>query len=365
MWYILSIISLSFALFQLFNVTLNTLFPQIIRRNRRVKREKISVLIPVRNEADNITTLLDDLSASSNTELEILVYDDHSTDGTGDVVHYFTRYDHRVRLIHPTPLPEGWLGKNHACHQLAQQAKGDYLLFVDADVRITPSLVCDSVTHLKKNKLGLLSILPKQEMVTLGEQATVPIMNYILLSLLPLALVHHSPFRAHSAANGQFMLFDAQTYKSILPHERYKTSAVEYINIARYFKRIGEKVACVTGEIRLTCRMYRSYNEALVGFSKKIFHLFGQSSIAAFLFWCLSAFGFIPIAIATPNLLLGYLIIIITALCGYASVSCQSIGRTLILYPINLLFMIHVMCTSIIYKFRRNYKWKGRNVSNI
>src|SRR5690606_28081384 len=134
-------------------------------------------------------------------------------------------------------LPKGWLGKNNACHNLAQHAKGKYLLFLDADVRVGDSIIKNTVSFTKKHKLGLLSIFPMQIMETLGEQSTVPNMNYILLSLLPLLLVRNTNFSSLAAANGQFMHFHAEIYPQTLPHQRMKNSKVEDIKIARFYKK--------------------------------------------------------------------------------------------------------------------------------
>jgi glycosyltransferase involved in cell wall biosynthesis len=197
----------------------------------------VSVLIPARNEEQNISNLLTDLQHQTYKNLEILVFDDQSTDRTAELVSDMAKYDNRIRLITSTGLPESWLGKNYACHSLAQQASGKYLLFLDADVRAEQLLISRTIRYSKKRKMKLLSIFPTQKMHSMGEKAVVPIMNYILLTLLPLVLVLRSKFSSLAAANGQFMLFEAKAYKKLNPHELLKAEKVEDIKIAQLFKK--------------------------------------------------------------------------------------------------------------------------------
>ncbi len=145
----------------------------------------VSILIPARNEENNIGRLLDDLQELKYNNFEILVYDDDSTDQTRSVIMDKSLLDKRIRYIQGKVLLPGWLGKNHACHQLAKAAKGDYLLFLDADVSVIPRLFTDSIAFMEKQDLDLLSLFPVQKMKTLGEWLTVPLMNRILLGNLP------------------------------------------------------------------------------------------------------------------------------------------------------------------------------------
>ena len=300
-------ISMGFVCFQLLNVLLNFLFRQKILNTETQNSELISVLIPARNEEANIGTLLGALHKIKNDNIEIIVCNDHSTDGTAEITRKYFEKDYRIQLIHSEFLPNGWLGKNHACYKLAQHSKGNYLLFVDADVKLFGNIVDDAVLYLKKYKLGLLSFFPRQIQITIGEKLTVPLMNYILLTLLPLILVRVSPFKSHAAANGQFMLFDAEIYKKLQPHQQFKESAVEDIAISRFYKQQKIKTACLTGEKRIQCRMYTSYKEALNGFSKNIFMFFGNVPVLAFLFWACATLGFVPFFVLNTNLLLVYL----------------------------------------------------------
>lgn len=358
----LAYISIFFVGLQLFNVVINFLFRQKIIPSNEEEKDLISVLIPARNEEKNIGVLLADLQKIKHNNTKIIVFDDQSTDDTGKIVEAFAKKDQRIKLLTSKGLPDGWLGKNYACFNLAKNAKGKYYLFLDADVRVNGSLIVDTVKYMKKYKLGLLSIFPTQIQKTLGEKITVPIMNYILLSLLPLIFVRISPFKSHAAANGQFMLFDADIYKEKQPHFEFKKFAVEDIAIARFYKRQKIKTACIAGEQRIKCRMYRSYKEALNGFSKNVFMFFGNVPILAFSFWLLAALGFIPVLISVPDLLAFYVLAIVAIQFFYAIVANQNILQTILLFPFHLGFLLILLGKALIVKTKNKHIWKERDI---
>lgn len=355
-------ISTAFIALQLFNVLLNFLFRQKIENTDKQNSSMLSVLIPARNEEANIGQLIKKLHNMKNEHIEIIVCDDNSEDNTVQIVHEYCKKDHRIQVILSDTLPTEWLGKNHACFQLARKARGNYFLFVDADVMLHSNILADAVSYMEKHRLGLLSVFPKQIQQTLGEKTSVPIMNYILLTLLPLVFVRVSPFKSHAAANGQFMLFDAETYKRLQPHEQFKKSAVEDIEIARFFKHHKIKTACITGETRIECRMYNSYQEALNGFSKNIFMFFGNIPVLAFIFWTCAALGFLPFVMLRQQLLPEYLIAIVLIQVLYATSCKQSVFYTLLLFPVHLAFMLQVMVKALTVKHNKGYVWKGRNI---
>lgn len=358
----LAYISIGFIAFQFFNVLLNFFFRQKIKKSNLASNEKISVLIPARNEEQNIHLLLSDLQKMKNENLEIIVFDDQSTDNTFNIIQEFADADRRIKGIQSSGLPDAWLGKNNACFQLAQRAKGNYFLFVDADVSLHGNIIEEAVAHLEKHKLGLLSVFPTQIQKTWGEKISVPIMNYILLTLLPLIFVRVSPFASHAAANGQFMLFNALTYKKTQPHKTFKSSAVEDIAISRFFKKEKIKIACLTGEKRIKCRMYSSYNEAKIGFTKNVFMFFGNQPVLAFLFWIFATVGFIPILVSQAILLPIYFALVVLIQILYSITSKQNVGWNLLFFPIQLLFLGQLLVKAVLTKKNKQYKWKGRDV---
>ena len=323
----------------------------------------VSVLIPARNEEENIAALLDDLQVQSYRKIEIIVFDDQSTDKTADIVLQKSNSDKRIKLIRSSALPQGWLGKNYACHNLSKAAVGKYFLFLDADVRIDQHVIGTAVKKLKTSGSSLLSVFPQQIMLSAGEMAVVPLMNYILLTLLVLPLVRYSGFSAISAANGQFMLFDASVYKKILPHKVFKAEKVEDIKIARMLKRQKYKISCLIAQNGIRCRMYHSYAETIQGFSKNMVMFFGNSYIAAFLFWLVTTFGFVPfIYTGSVNALLIFVTMIMMTRILVSYASGQSTGVNLCLIIPQQINMVIILIRSIHAKLFGELEWKGRKI---
>jgi cellulose synthase/poly-beta-1,6-N-acetylglucosamine synthase-like glycosyltransferase len=274
----------SFTIVQLIIALVNLIFSSKLRKYDYNGESLVSILIPARNEEKNIGHILNDILYQNYSLIEVIVFDDNSSDTTSDIVNGFAAMDKRIRLVKSVNLPDGWLGKNHACHSLSEEARGDYFLFLDADVRIKDNLVYNAISYAEHYRLSLISIFPKQIIFTPGEKMTVPNMNYILLSLLPLILVRKSGMPSLSAANGQFMFFRSDIYKSLRPHEVMKNNRVEDIEIARYYKKKKQNIACLTGDDSIKCRMYDGFKEAVNGFSKNVTTFFGNSILLAFPF---------------------------------------------------------------------------------
>lgn len=331
------------------------------------RKPMVSVLIPARNEAGNIGALLESLSVlhtpNDPISIEVIVYDDLSEDQTASIVDAFCRKDKRFRLIRGKALPDGWLGKNHACHQLALEAKGKYLLFLDADVGIRKGLIEAALAHLQKYNLALLSIFPQQVMRSWGERITVPLMNWILVSLLPLILTRISSWSSFAAANGQFMLFNALTYHQYRFHQSVKQHKVEDIVVFRMMKKMGLKVQTLLSNGMITCRMYSSFSESVRGFSKNVYEFFGGSVAVGLVFALVTTLGFIPVwcawglAAALMYLAATLLLRIMVSLS-----SRQPLAQNILLAPLQQMAFLVVVIVALYNKLRKNTSWKGRLV---
>lgn len=360
----IAITALLLALVQLAVALVNLWSRPWLPRHGAATEPLVSVLIPARNEAANIGNLLGDLSQLPTTNLEILVFDDLSDDDTAAMVEEAASGDPRIRLLRSPGLPGGWTGKNFGCHTLAAAARGDYFLFLDADVRVSGDLVGNAVAAARQYQTGLISLFPQQVMVTKGEKWSVPVMNYILVTLLPLILVRLSRRPSLAAANGQMMFFDAAIYRALQPHSSVRQIRVEDITIARMLKKKGVRVACLLGDERIRCRMYHGYKEAIRGFSRSVTAFFGDSSLVALLFWLLTTFGFLPILLTMgiPMMILWFLLSLATRL-AVARVSRQNGLLHLAAFPMHQLSMGLFIFKAFYNKMKREFEWKGRRVS--
>jgi glycosyltransferase involved in cell wall biosynthesis len=342
----------------------NLLFDPRLKTLNLNEKPFISVLIPARNEEKNIDNILNDLCQQDYSNLEIIVFNDDSKDNTSAIVEKHAAKHPNIKQVNSHELPEGWLGKNYGCYTLSQYAKGRYFLFLDADVRVQSTLIESAIAHLQKYKLGLVSIFPKQQMETIGEKISVPVMNSILLSLLPLILVRVSKRPSLAAANGQFMLFDAEVYRRMRPHETMRKNKVEDIAIARNFKREGIKIDCLTGNSSIRCRMYPGYYEAILGFTKNMAAFFGNSLLLAILYWLITTFGiFVVLFALSLNMFIIYLICSLICRTLVSIVSNQKILDNLVFLIPQQLSAGHINYMTLKNNYFRKNKWKDRQIN--
>jgi len=360
---VLAYISLAYLAVRLIVVLVNLFSRPYLPSSGPRKMPRISVLIPARNEEANIGALLDDIKRINYPDLQILVYDDDSKDGTAEIILERSRTDSRIRYLKSNELPEGWLGKNHACDRLARLADGEYLLFLDADVRVNPNLLRDSLAFMEKHDLRLLSVFPVQVMKSFGEWLTVPLMNRILIGNLPLFLVRKSRLPGFAAANGQFMFFKADIYKKHWFHEEFRNEKVEDIRIIRKMKRLQYDVSVMLSDGQVSCRMYTGFQEGLVGFSKNIHAFFGKNWLILALFNLLTVLG--PFAVWMAFSLKAMLIYMVALTAFSILVSIQSrqpVWRNLLLMPFQQVSVVLISILAAYKSLARGFTWKGRSI---
>ncbi|KAA2212396.1 glycosyltransferase [Teichococcus oryzae] len=227
----------------------------------------VSILIPARDEAAQIEGCLRAALASQDAAIEVVVMDDGSRDDTAAIVRRVATQDPRVRLLAAPPLPQGWTGKVHACARLAEAARGTHLLFIDADVRLRSHAAAAMVSHAEKHDLALVSGVPRQQMGTLGEALTVPVINLMMLGYLPQG-GRRGTRASLAAACGQLVLAEAAAYRAAGGHAAAPAVLHDALALARRMRARGFRTEVVDGSRLATCRMYRGFAEAWGGFSK-------------------------------------------------------------------------------------------------
>jgi chlorobactene glucosyltransferase len=262
-----------------------------VRQFRRLPRHatpsstRVSVCIPARNEEAGIGACVASLLDQTHGQLEILVLDDASSDGTRAILQGMP--SPRLRVIDGAPKPDDWLGKHWACAQLAAQADGELLLFADADTWFSAEAVANLAAHMDAHpEDGLLTAWPVQQLGSWSERLIVPMVYHALLTLLPVSYVSRDPrwmprplrplFRPlFAAACGQFMAFRRETYDAVGGHAAVKGAIVDDVELAKAVRRVGGRVRMVHGAGTVGCRMYRDHREVYNGFRKNFLAGFG------------------------------------------------------------------------------------------
>jgi len=332
----------------------------------------ISILIPARNEESNIKKLLISLIKQDYKNLEILVLDDNSIDSTVAIVKQMELKDSRIKLISGKKIEDGWLGKSWACHQLASNAKGQYFIFTDADTLHFPDTVSKALATMLQNKLGGISVYPKQIMVTFTERMLVSFIGMGLFTMMPLVLVKKTRGKFFSTGIGQFFMFKKEVYFKSGGHESVKAEILEDVHLSKRIKAAGFSYMVFDGSCNIFCRMYKNFRDTITGFSKFIFAAFDYNglmeaiAIAFYSVLFLSPFILFPIAIifdwSKTFLLLNTLqILFVFVIKIILSLRFKERLLDIFLTPVSVCFIIAVAINSYIQaRFKKGIYWKGR-----
>ncbi|HEX8189988.1 MAG TPA: glycosyltransferase [Pyrinomonadaceae bacterium] len=261
----------------------------------------VSILIPARDEESNIAACLDSALAQGACVLEVLVYDDHSRDRTAEIVGGYAWRDWRVRLVAPADLPEGWCGKTFACARLAAEARGRWLLFLDADARLAEDAAALVVGEALARGVTLLSCWPRLLTRGFWEGALMPLLNFVVFTLYPAPLALGRDDESLGLAHGSCVLARRDAYEAVGGHGAVRGELFEDVRLARAWRGRGQRGLCLDGRAVVAVRMYRSLPEIWAGFRKNFFPAFRRprafgAFVALHLFVCLLPFALAPLA---------------------------------------------------------------------
>jgi chlorobactene glucosyltransferase len=232
----------------------------------------VSIIVPARDERRNIESCLHAALASTYASVEVIVVDDRSSDGTGDIVRRIGASDARVRAIDNAELPNGWFGKPWACLTGAAEARGDIFCFTDADARHGSRLVAHAVRAMTDERLDMLSVAGHQELGTFWERVIQPQVFWIIAARYGGTESVNRSKRAHDKiANGQCIFVRREAYESIGGHGAVRDQVAEDLAIAQRLFAAGKRTALFAGRRELTTRMYTSLREIMAGWRKNVF----------------------------------------------------------------------------------------------
>jgi chlorobactene glucosyltransferase len=356
--------------------------PTISDRKSQPARDEpsIAIIVPARNEAHNIAKCLDGLVVQEYAprRLSIVVVDDGSTDGTGEIIRGFVRDDPRVTLVQGLPLPHGWAGKPHACWQAvaAPVARAaDWLCFVDADTVAAPLLIRSAVAAAETRGLDMLSLSPFQELVTCWERLVIPCGFFLLAFTQDLRRVN-DPASSKAAANGQFLLFRREVYEAIGGHAAVPCELSEDTALARRVKAADYRFALLGAETLICTRMFTGLQSVWEGVSKNVTEMIGglTATAGAAALGLLLAFASILLPIwegfrladsHTPIAIAGFIVALAASLAlfgthlGAARYFRIPIGYGL-MFPLGYTLGAVVALHGVAERLRGQVIWKGR-----
>ena len=240
---------------------------------------RCSVLIPARNEEDNIEAAVRSVLQNEHVELEVLVADDHSIDRTAAVVSALATADPRVRLIPVASLPLGWCGKPHACHVLGANASHPILLFMDADVRLSPNALRRCASFMAEAMVDLISGIPRQETFSFSERLLVPLIHWILLGFLPMKQMRSNRSASYAAGCGQLFMARANAYHASGGHGVLRASLHDGLHLPRAFRAAGFQTDLFDATDVASCRMYSGPAQAWRGLARNAHEALGSPSL--------------------------------------------------------------------------------------
>jgi chlorobactene glucosyltransferase len=327
----------------------------------------VSVIVPARNEEQDLGPCLDGLLAQTYPAIEILVVDGGSTDGTRDAA---LARGARVTLLEEPPLPEGWVGKNWACWNGALRARGDLLLFVDADVRASPGAVATAVEWAQRDRADLVSFATRIDMVGIWEKIVLPMYIQMVLLYFRTPRVNRANSRT-AMANGQFLLVRRSAYEEVGGHRAIHDRVLEDVALAERFRATHKTLRIAWTPELVATRMYRSRAEMYEGLLKTVSGVrFSAARLAGFVAG-LVAFYWLPLAVLPIGIWTGSLAVTGLGAALWVALFGKHVAFTRaargfaaygLLYPVAVGYYIVLLLDALGRGIRgRPVEWKGRS----
>ena len=314
--------------------------------------ETVDVLIPMRNEEENVEGCLKSVLNSELLDVsKVFVLDDGSSDSTAELIGQF-----KVDKLIGTQPPTGWLGKVWACHNLAQVGSGKYLVFVDADVRLHPYAIASSITKMNKFGWDFISPYPRQISGSFLEKLIQPLLQWSWLASVPLRVAEKFPNRSMTIANGQFFIVKRSAYNTSGGHAAIPDEVLDDLELARLLISKGFKGGVADGSAVASCRMYKSNSQLIDGYTKSLWKAFGGqfgTLVAIFLLYFTGISPYIGIGAPATFIFLSRVL---------AAIKTRSNPVYAFLHPISILILLYLIVLSSIRKSRGTLQWRGRAI---
>jgi hypothetical protein len=350
---------LTLSALSLFLALLNFFTIRTVQNKANLINQKVSILIPMRNEVNNAAECIASVLAQQGlTNFEVIVLDDASTDGTNEVLKNISG----INLLTGAPLPQGWLGKVWACHQLSQAATGEVLVFMDADVRVKEHAIAGSIA--KMGDWDFISPYPRQLSSGFIERIFQPFLHWSWFASVPLVIAQSMKIKSMVVANGQLLIIKRSAYLTSGGHQKIKSQVLDDLELARELIASGFKGGVAQGAQISSCLMYQSAPAMFAGYRKSLWRAFGglPGSILAAALLLSTGVASLVFAIAGSTIAgLSFGLILATRL--LSSIKARESLVTLIWHPLAVLIFVGILTYSWAGKFSGKLSWRDRVIS--
>jgi chlorobactene glucosyltransferase len=340
------------------------------------RRPRISVLIPARDEEQNVGPCVRSLLAQDYPNFQVIVLDDNSTDHTSEVLEGLRRENNRLVVLRGKYLPSDWLGKHWACHQLYKAADGDLLMFTDSDTVHAPDTLSCSAAALQEEKADMLSVVPRHVLGTLAEKLTMPQFALGVFAMVPLPKSLRPKKVRMLSSSGKLMVFRRDAYEACGGFEAIRQNVLDDLELPQSVLACGLRYRIFDGTNNVSCRMYHSPKEVYEGLTKNMFASYDYNIplfIATWL-WVIFIVWEPIIMLAShnvtdypPTLSLGLAAIAILATALLFCIYYQRFKFPLymiLLYPVSIVLMAFISWSSMFLTLTGRATWKDRKMPN-
>lgn len=324
--------------------------------------ESVTVIVPMRNEAENVTECISALASQSGVaNLKFILVNDSSNDNTLALAEQAVAGDSRFTIIDSPELRTGWLGKVSALQSGYEAADSDFIITIDADVRLKPNAVTRAVNQVKDLNLDFVSPYPQQIAITFAEKLIQPLLHWSWMSTVVLRLAEKYPVRSTAIANGQFFVVRKEALDIIGGFASVSNKILDDVEIARSLITSGFKGIVTEGSALAKTRMYSSFDELRSGYGKSLWKAFGGRIGSLFAIFFIFTVGIYPFVLFLNGYLIGFILFLLSVLTRELSaLRSRSNPIYAFLHPLSSALLIYLIIYS--WSQRGKVQWKGRTV---
>ena len=333
-----------------------------IPKNSAPVQASITLLLPVRNEEENIAECIATLKSQSGVEnLKFIIINDQSTDKTAALLASAIADDARFTVVETEGPRTGWLGKVSALQSGYEAAGAEFIVTLDADVRLSSDALCRAVNQLSDLNLDFISPYPRQEARTIAEKLIQPLLHWSWMSTIILRLAEKKPHPSTAVANGQFFIARKSALDAVGGFQSVQNQILDDIEIARSLIKSGFRGVVTEGAEIAHTRMYQNFSEIREGYGKSLHKAFGGKLGAVVAISFIAMTGILPVVFALRGSLIATITFLLIAFTrALSALRAKSNPFYALLHPISSAFLIYLIAYS--WRKRGSIQWKGRTV---